>query len=226
MDNGMVAIFSALLGGFFTLIVTYLNNKSKSFELEYNYRKKLEERYLAKAQEHLNDIYVPLYSKLTLFQYNWIRLKELEDFQNLKQEVDKLESFKNSLEINGLTAYLTREIEFDFDQLLNFLTKSLNQTQNRYGISIKYKLLGQNFTKYSIAPEYIDSKLIRIYKVVFDLNDFLTKRNWFFNFGLMEYDAKIILDSAPPNSDEFNKQLFDFIFNCKEEIRSITLGTK
>jgi hypothetical protein len=227
MDNEVIAIFSALLGSFATLTVTYLNNKSKNFELEYNYRKKQEERYLAKAQEHINDIYVPLYSKLTLFHNRWDQIKESKNLQSLKKEMYELNSFKNSLEKEGLTAYLTREVEVDFDQLLSFISNSIDQTRNRYGIIVKYKLLGQDFRTYSPTPAYIDSKSIFIYKVFFDLHDFFTKRYWFFNFGgLIEYNIKIVLDSAPPNSDDFNKQLSDFILSLKNEIKNIKLGTK
>jgi len=63
--------------------------------------------------------------------------------------------------------------------------------------------------------------------MLFGFHDYIKKANCFLNFsGLIEYDAKIILDSAPPESADFNKQLLDFISHAKDEIKNVTLGTK
>ena len=229
MDNEIIiAIVAALVGGFITLVVTYLNNKSKIFELEYNYRKKLEERYLANAQVHLNDIYVPLYSKLNIIQHNWIELKESNNFQNLEKEIAELENFKKDLEDKGLTAFLTREIEVSFDKLLDFVSKSKDETKVRYGVIENYTILGQESTDYWVASKYINPKTIPIFRIFISLLDIYKKSylNLFVYSGLIEYNIKIILDSAPLDSNDFNQQFLDFISGIKDEIKSITLGTK
>lgn len=120
----IIVVLSALVGGLITLVVTYLNNKTKRFELEYNYRKRLEEEYLSNAQNHLNDVYIPLYSKLIIFQNNWKKLKISNNIQNIENEIYELENFKKDLEEAGLTAFLTPEVENGFDNLINFLFKS------------------------------------------------------------------------------------------------------
>ena len=135
----IISIVSAIGGGLITIIVTYLNNKAKRFELEYNYRKKLEERYLLNAQKHLDDVYIPLYSKLVVFQNYWTDSKTSNDFQNFKNKIIELENFKKDLEKKGLAAFLTPEIENSFDHLLKFLSKSQCASETRYGIITQYK---------------------------------------------------------------------------------------
>ena len=81
MVNEVVLILiSASVGGLFTLFVTYFNNKAKRFELEYNYRKKLEDRYLFNTQKHLDDVYIPLYTKLINFQNCWMDIKNSSNY--------------------------------------------------------------------------------------------------------------------------------------------------
>lgn len=229
MDNEIIiAIVAALVGGFVTLVVTYLNTKSKIVELEYNYRKKLEERYLANAQEHLDDIYIPLYSKLNTIQNNWVELKKSNNIQHFEKEIVELKKFKNDLEDKGLTAFLTREIERSFNKLLDFSSKSQNETIVRYGINKKYNILGQEFTNYQVASKYINPKTIQIFRIIFSLED-IFKKNALFSFiysGIIEYNVKIILDSAPLDSNDFNHQFLDYISGIKDEIKNITLGTK
>ena len=229
MDNEIIiAIAAALVGGFITLVVTYLNNKSKIFELEYNYRKKLEERHITNAQTHLNDIYVPLYSKLNTIQHNWVELKESNNFQNFESDIIELKSFKKDLEDKGLTAFLTRDIERSFDKLLDFLSKSQDETKVRYGLIENYTILGQEFTNYKVASKYISHEKIRIIRIFMSLWDIFKKSylSLFVYSGLREYDIKIIVDSAPLDSNDFNQQFLDLISGIKDEIKNITLGTK
>lgn len=222
----IIAIVSAFGGGLITVIVTYLNNKAKRFELEYNYRKKLEERYLLNIQKHLNNVYIPLYSKLITFNNNWAKLKNSNNFQNLKSEITELKNFKKDLEEKGLTAFLTPEIENSFDHLLYFLSKSQDASKVRYGVIEQQKMLGQERSFYRILPEKIGPKTINSYKRVMPIWNSFSHINWMSITGLVDYDFKTVLDSAPLSSKDFDGQLSKFLVEIKERIKDITLGTK
>jgi hypothetical protein len=222
----IIAIVSALGGGLITVIVTYLNNKTKRFELEYNYRKKLEERYLLNAQKHIDDVYIPLYSNLIIFRNNWTRLKKSGDFQNLKNEISKLKKFKKDLEEKGLTAFLTPEVENSFNHLLDFLFKSQDASKVRYGLISQYKMLGQEKTFYEKVPEWIGRKTINYYRILILILNFFRNISWMSVTGLIDYDFKIVLDSAPLNSKDFDDQLLKFLTDINEKIKDITLGTR
>lgn len=222
----IIVVLSALAGGFITLVVTYLNNKTKRFELEYNYRKRLEEKYLSNAQNHLNDVYIPLYSKLIVFQNNWKKLKISNNIQNIENEIYELENFKKDLEEAGLTAFLTPEVESSFDNLINFLFKSQNSSEVGYGIFEKIKILGHEQSSYRVLPKLRGRRsliIYRIYKIFLDLTKYIS---WTFVMGWVDHDLKIILDSAPVNSKDFDERLSELLRDMKEKIKDITLGTK
>jgi hypothetical protein len=207
-------------------MVTYLNNKAKRFELEYNYRKKLEERYFLNAQKHLKDVYIPLYSRLIVFQNNCTELKISGDFQNLKNEITELESFKENLEEKGLTAFLVPEVENSFNHLLYFLSESRDANAARYGLITQCNMLGQEKSFYRVVPERIGRETIKYYGILIHIWNSLKHISWMSITGLVEYNFKIILDSAPLNSKDFDDQLSKFITDTKEKIKDITLGTK
>ena len=226
LNQIVIATVSALVGGLITIVITYLNNKAKRFELEYSYRKKLEERYLLNAQKHLNDVYIPLYSKLIVFQNNWTRLKTSNNFQNLKSEITESENFKKGLEERGLTAFLTPEIENSFDHLLEFLSKSQDASEIRYGIITRYKIFGQEKSFYRVVPEKIRRKRINFYRYIMLIRVFFGHISWMRIAGFLDYELEIVVDSAPLNSEAFDNQLLKFLTDIKEKIKDITLGTK
>jgi len=63
-----IAIIAAFGGGLFTLVVAYLNTRAKRFELEYNFKCKMQENYHANAKLHIEDLYLPLYKRLASFE--------------------------------------------------------------------------------------------------------------------------------------------------------------
>lgn len=211
-------IISAAIGGLITLIVTYLTNKARRFELEYNYRKKLEERYLLNAQKHLNDVYLPLYQTLIVFKNHWLEFKNLNNIDDLKRlKKDWLEK--------GLTAFLTPEIESSFDRLLDFLSKSQNAYKVRYGIAKRYQIMGLERSSYRLFSEKIGLKIIKLYSQLLLTWNFLKRITWI-HTGLIDYEIKITLDSAPSNSKEFENQLLEYLTDIEKKIKDITLGTK
>jgi hypothetical protein len=227
MVSEVVLVFiSAIAGGLITIFVTYFNNKARRFELEYNYRKKVEESYLFNAQKHLNDVYIPLYTRLIYFQNSWIRIKNSSNYENLENEIDDIKKFKNSLEDQGLTAFLTTEIEDSFDHLLDFLSKSLDASKIRYGINEQYYIFGQEKSLYRVLPEWYGHKRIFFYKIIVPFLNLFRYINWVNITGLVDYKLKIIVDSAPISSNDFDAQLIKFSRNLNEKIKEITLGTK
>lgn len=214
----ITSIIYAGIGGLITLIVTYLTNKARRFELEYNYRKKLEERYLLNAQKHLNDVYLPLYQDLTVFKNHWIEAKNLNNIDNLK-------CLKKSLLEKGLTAFLTPEIESSFDHLLDFLSKSQSVDKVRYGIIKRYQIMGQERSSYRLFSEKVGLKIIKFYSQLLLVWNFLKRITWIYT-GMIDYEIKIILDSAPVNSKEFEDQLLEYLTDIEMKIKEITLGTK
>lgn len=75
----VVALISAIGGGIVTIGLTYNSNKSKRFELEHNYRTKMESLSLENARKHLDDIYVPIYSKIVTIENLWNSTKEKDE---------------------------------------------------------------------------------------------------------------------------------------------------
>lgn len=222
----VLASISAIVGGLITIFVTYFNNKARRFELEYNYRKKLEESYLSNAQKHLKDVYIPLYQNLIHLQNRWRYMKGSSNYENLKNEIDLIKEFKKSLEGQGLTAFLTTEIEDSFDHLLDFLSKSLDASKIRYGINEQLNVFGQEKSLYRVLPEWYDHKRIIFYKIYVSFLNSIMYFNWINVTGLVDYKIKIIVDSAPISSNYFDAQLIKFSKDLNEKIKEITLGTK
>ena len=222
-----LASISAIAGGLITIFVTYFNNKARRFELEYNYRKKLEERYLLNAQKHLEDVYKPLYTTIITFQNRWIDIRDSANYDELKIEIANMKTTKKQLEDAGLTAFLTTDIENSFDKLLDFLSKSQDASEIRYGINEQYYLFGQEKSIYRVLPEWYDHNRINFYKIFVIPFLHLTKYINFANIlGLVDFKLKIILDSAPIDSNDFDIQLIKFSRDINEKIKEITLGTK
>ena len=71
---------------------------------------------------------------------------------DLGNEIADMKNFKKDLENNGLTAFLTTEIETNFDHLLDFLYKSVNASEIRYGINEQYYAFGQEKSFYRVLP--------------------------------------------------------------------------
>lgn len=211
-------IISAGIGGFITLTVTFLTNKAKRFELEYTYRKKLEERYLFNAQKHLDDVYLPLYRALTGFKNHWLESKNLNNIYDLK-------GLKKDLSEKGLTAFLTPEIESGLDSLFNYVSKSQGVSNIRYGIMKRYQIMGQERFSYRIFSDRIGRKIIKLYSQLLFFLNFLKRITWMYT-GLIDYEIKIILDSAPVDSREFEDQLLEYLTDIEKKIKDITLGTK
>lgn len=222
ITNEVIAIISAIVGGFITVIVTYLNNRAKRLELEYNYRKKSEEKYLSNAQKHLDDLYIPLYSRLNIFQNNWEKSKSSKDYQDFKNEINELKKFKEQLEARGLTAFLTPEIENSLDHLLNFLSKSQDASEIRYGIFEEITMRGLERTFYNVLPDWINRK-ISFFRIFINIWNGFKSLDW---TGLSNYSIKIISDSAPLDSKDFNEYILKYNTDLKEKIKNITLGTK
>jgi len=227
--NVIYLILSAIFGGLITLIVNYQNNRAKRFELEYNYKKKLEEKYLLNAQNHLDDVYLPLYSKLISFHNNYLRFiysdnnQKLEnEMHELVNEIYELEKFKNEIENDGLTVFLTQEIENQFNELLYFLLNSKGANKIRYGILQEYNLLGIQYSVNRELPVWIKPFFIFVFLYIFIDNIFRR----FSNQGLSEFSMRIIYISAPIASEEFENQLSHYIFTIKHKIREVALGTK
>jgi hypothetical protein len=227
--NVIYLILSAIFGGLITLIVTYQNNSARRFELEYNYRKKLEEKYLSNAQNHLEDVYLSLYSKLICFHNDYLRFIYSDNNQKLENEMDQLvneiyelKKFKIEIEKNGLTIFLTQEIENLFNELLDFLLNSKGTNKISYGILQEYNLLGIRYSVKRELPTWIKPFFIFVFLYIFIDNIFRR----FSNQGLSEFSMRIFYISAPIVSEEFENQLSHYIFAIKHKIREVALGTK
>ena len=218
-----VAVPAAITGAISilsTLLVTRQVIKARRSELDLNYKRKIEDIYLSNAQKH-SEVYKSLCIALANFQDYWIESKKTNNLQDLESEIDKLKSLKKSLGEKGLTAFLTPDIESCFDQLLNFLSKSQGASQVRYGVIEKYKMLEEEKSRYNVLPKnYGEKGSVLGFRVGFHLGNC-------FNLiiGLIDdYEYKIILDSAPVDSEEFNKQLSDFLVEIENKIKGVTLG--
>ncbi|MFQ5823504.1 MAG: hypothetical protein ACE5JB_05565 [bacterium] len=218
----IVAIISAFGGGLITIIVTFLNNKAKRNELEYNYKMKLKTRYLSNAQKHLEDVYIPLYSKLIAIQY-----AISDNLQKLKNEINELKKITKELGDKGLTAFLTTNVETALEHLIDFTSKSERSNKSRYGIITRYNISGNEISFYKILPEKYGPKMIYFYRKFKPIMNFF-KHLFSIKYmtGLIDYSFEIVMDSAPLNSKEFELQLRKHLTDIKTKIKYITLGTK
>lgn len=235
----LLASLSAILGGLFTIIVTYANFRAKRFELKYNYKVKLEENYCLNTQKHLDEIYLPLYKLLLSFKKSWVSLKHSEDFAGsvktfIDKEAYKLKGFKEDLDDRGLTAFLLPDVENSLDRLLAFLLQSLNTKDLAYKLFIeyeRYKLKNIVFYRKEIPifsknqnrnlNTYQKKVASLIYKIAFDIiNSFKAV----LPFSLVDYEIKVVVASAPLNSEEFEVQLLSFITDINNKIKDLTLG--
>ena len=212
-----IIIISAGIGGMVTLVATHLTNKARRFELEYSYKIKLEETYLSNAQKHLIDVYIPLYQALTVLKYNWLESRKINN-------IDGLKLLKKDLLEKGLTVFLTPDIDRKFDILLEFLYKSQNADKVRYGITYRDQIMGVESMSYKLVPERINLNLVKLYRKILLFWAFLKRITWIYT-GLVDYEIKIILDSAPMNSREFEEQLLEYLTDIERKIKSIALGT-
>ena len=153
-------------------------------------------------------------------------IKNSSNYGNLGNEIADMKNFKKDLENNGLTAFLTTEIETNFDHLLDFLYKSVNASEIRYGINEQYYAFGQEKSFYRVLPEWYGHKRIIFYKIFVPLLNFTRDINWLNITGLVDYKLKVIVDSAPIRSNDFDDQLKNFSQDLNEKIKEITLGIK
>ena len=216
-DELYIVIISAGIGGVFTLIVTFLTNKARRFELEYAYKIKLEETYLSNAQKHLNDVYIPLYQALTSLKYDWLESRKLEN-------IEELMVLRKKLVEKGLNVFLTPEIERNFDTLLDFISRSWNAEKVRYGLMYKDQVMGVESMTYKIVPEWINLNIVKFYRKIAIFWAFIKRITWIYT-GLIDYEVRIILDSAPVGSDEFEEQFLDYLTHLEKRIKCIALGT-
>jgi hypothetical protein len=77
---------------------------------------------------------------------------------------------------------------------------------------------------YKIVPERINLNLVKLYRKILLFWAFLKRITWIYT-GLVDYEIKIILDSAPLNSKEFEEQLLEYLTDLERKIKSIALGT-
>jgi hypothetical protein len=231
-NNTLYLAISAIAGAMVTLLATHFNNKFRRYELEYNYRRKMERAYLSNAQRHSSDVYMPLYKGLIDFQNYWINASNPKNIQELKDKIDLLKQTKDDLEKNGTTAFLMPNVESNFNRLVEFLYNSLSSNEDSYGIILQYNMLGEKgsmFTKIS-KEKYQKTKIsLQYFPLYLKMLRSVMPFGFipFFPFsGLSDWRFEIILASAPSNTREFEAQLLESIDNLKNEIKEVTLGTK
>lgn len=220
-SNEEIIVLSAVVGGLITLLATYFNNKASRYELEYNYRKKLDERFLLNAQKHLDDVYLVIYKALIEFDQSRI------DHQELETKVDVLKNLKRNLDVGGLTAFLTPEIEFKFNYFLGFLTTSLYSNETKYGIITRYRFKGVEKIDEGIIDGLKSDMEVLLFKLLFKLYSYMfSKLVLFRSFGFENVEIEIVLLSAPINSIKFELEVSKHVEDLKGEIKCIALGTK
>lgn len=223
-----LAITSAITGGMLTLAATHFNNKFRRYELEYNYRKKLEKNYLSNAQKHSNDVYIPLYKGLIDFQNYWMNANDSRR-QDLKNRIDLLKQTKDDLETNGSTVFLIPSVESNFNRLVKFLYNSLVAKEDIYGVLFRYNVLGEErytYTKLSKEKYHKTKASLQIIPIYLKIARSVMPFGFLPFSGLLDWKFEIVLDSAPSSTKEFEDQLFESIENLKNEIKDITLGIK
>lgn len=217
----LIIFSSAVIGGLITLLATYFNNKASRYELEYNYRKEMDGRFLLNAQKHLDDVYLVIYKALIEFN------QSLNDHQELETKVGTLKNLKKNLDGNGLTAFLTPEIEFKFNYFMDFLTNSLDSNEIKYGIITRYRFKGIEKTDKGIIEGIKPGIRVSIFKIIFKLYSYMfSKLVLFRSFGFEKVEIEIVLLSAPIDSIKFELEVSNHIDDLKGEIKSIALGTK
>lgn len=216
VEEANIIIISALIGGIITLIATHLTNKARRFELEYSYKIKQEETYMSNAQKHLNDVYIPLYRALTALKYNWLESGKLHN-------IDELKHLKKDLLDKGLSVFLTPDIDRNFDSLLEFISKSGEADKIRYGIIYRDIIMGKERLSYRLVPERVGLNVVRFYRRILSIWNLIKQITWIYS-GLVDYEIKIILDSAPLDSKEFKEQFLDYLTDLEKKIKGIALG--
>jgi hypothetical protein len=221
----IIAIISAIGGGLFALIGACLNNQAKRFELEYNYRSKMQENYHTNAKQHIDDLYLPLYIKLVSFG-NECKVIDKNNKQNIKQEIGELARFIDGMKTQGVTAFLTNEVEETLEKFLQFIQNSIDAERPSYFLIEKFRVFGNEYThrkKFnSFGPGWI-----AFYRLVVFLTNLVKGLPIIiYNNGLIDFRTEIVLDSANLISKEFKEQLDVFLIKIKRGIKDITLGVK
>ena len=88
------------------------------------------------------------------------------------------------------------------------------------------KIFGQEKLSYQVSPRKIGHKMINFYRYSLLILNFFRHMSWTRILGFFDYDLKIIVDSAPLNSKDFDDQLSKFLIDIKGKIKDITLGTR
>ena len=234
----LIGLFGVIAGVTITSIIQYLSARQKIEELKLSHAQKIQEKMLESARNHLDNLYLPLYKKISSLHYNFtiyrnehkiVKKEKIKDQKDFKKSLETFRNSINDFDINvqeifesGDTAYLIGTLEERLIEFRDFLNKSKTETKGiieeeittTIGTSIFGIELRKTFTK---TKEKSISRLHeKIGKILF--------------FPRLSPTVEVIIEKrllkAPISSDEFEKQLHQYLMEIKREIKEVTLWMK
>lgn len=136
-----------------------------------------------------------------------------------------MKQFKNQIDENGLSSFLTDEVDVLLGRFIYSYFKSKTTEKVLYGLKIGANLYGQTTTTYEtyLTKSKLLIDIYFVFQVLFEFFKKILTLNFFFGFA--NFTGSTYLDSAPIESKDFEIGLHEAIGSIKTKIKEITLGT-
>jgi len=239
----LVGLGGAIIGGSFSLIGAQLKYKGEIKKLQFSYQHSTNQTYIQNARSKQEDLYIPLYSHLSLLEDKYSEVRNLFAIRGdtvgevgaaaLSAFKDTHEKLSISFDIwqqSGMTAFMIYNLEEKTRLLINFLKNSFASGKVQIERSI-YVTFSTPVKDFSFSFPFFKFKrfiteAVKKEKVVFNSSG----NDYGLNLGILPgwlgtkigFTKQFI--SAPVSSSEFEKQFIEYVATIKQTIKEVTLG--
>jgi hypothetical protein len=224
MDEKVIfGLIGVLVGGLFTVIVTYMTANLKLKELQILQHNRLSERKLAAANEKMKEVYIPILSKLETMNRGWSQYLESKTDEDKEKFLEVFKEFKSQymqLLNEGMSVYLLLQVQDEIEFLVRLVEKSKDAKMPKWTVRHRYEAIGLVETHEEILPlqaaitKYVTSNLRQlIYKSLLFL------RRPLGNMTITNITLR--LHSAPINSENFASEFklcMDLLRSSSKEV--------
>jgi len=220
-DKIIIGIISAIGGGIFALLTTYITGRFKMRELEFQKLLHYSRARLSAAHSKLDEVYIPIMSHVEKCYRAWYLFKVSQNETNKEtffNEVEGLRGKYEELVDDGRVVFLVPQAREELERLVRFLERSKNATQWNIlllkrieGIGIR-SVTETTLSKNKIIFAYIN---ILISQVLFKCS------RWF--SVVIQSSCEIRTESAPIDSNSFAEEFHKIVDVLRTNVADVAL---
>ncbi len=240
----VIGFLGMVIGGGFTFLGVWITARTEIRKLHLSFQKEKDISYIENARKKVDELYIPLYIKLTAIEDSYSQLRDFLAIRGdnvgdigeasilaFKDAFNEYKKFFDALQSNGSTAFLIYDLEEKCRLLSNFIGSSLSEskvkTQHEVLVTIaslpsavRFEIPSSKSGRYISVSEKIKNKMLkgngdRSYSVSI-LPGWLRTS--------MQLKKEYL--SAPIPSKEFEYQFSEYVFPIKAAIKEVALGAK